>query len=218
MFLLSLSLPAVEPSSALSFWKHSSPLPPISTSPQTWHFCLCFQVVCSWWETDKLRPSKFSKLKESCVPDSTISKCVSDLLSAEVPGKTASLEPQPPSPILGRWSGKLPAYQLSYPRPRTSLPVIRCSGLGLEGGYLEAPLIPRLPWLGFPTLPALPGSGSRKKRNGREGARTSSLGLISSPSTLICNNSSINPKILEDRLPVDAFPALSLGLALRQGQ
>lgn len=34
---------------------------------QTWHFCLCFQVVWSWQEADKLRPSKFSKLEESYV-------------------------------------------------------------------------------------------------------------------------------------------------------
>lgn len=34
---------------------------------QTWHFCLCFQVVWGWQEADKLRPSKFSKLEESCV-------------------------------------------------------------------------------------------------------------------------------------------------------
>lgn len=70
-FLLSLSLPALEPSSTPSFWKHSSPLLPVSSHlpPQTWHFCLCFQVVCGWWETGKLRLSKFSKWKESCDPE-----------------------------------------------------------------------------------------------------------------------------------------------------
>lgn len=62
------------------------------------------------------------------------------------------------------------------------------------------------------------GSHSRKERTRREGARTSSLGLTSSSSTLIGCNSSIDPQILEDRVPSAILPAPAPGLALRQGQ